>query len=161
MGLLDRSGGGRPRRAAFTLAEILIVLMIMGMLGGTWAAVGAWGRQTAAREADRAMRWLYGVLLRADNRGRSFYLSVTSSYLMVTWLAPHATERLEASEGCSFERRAGPDWRGGAYDTETVYSAQWGTFTPSMTVRVTDAHSGVHYLILSGQGRARTSDEPP
>ena len=158
---LDRFGGGRPRRAAFALAEILIVLMIMGMLGGTWAAVGAWGRQTAAREADRAMRWLYSVLLRADNRGRSFYLSVASSYLAVTWQAPHATEMLEASEGCSFEHRAGPDWHGGAHVSEIVYSAQWGTFTPGMTVRVTDARGDVRYLILSGQGRARTSDEPP
>ncbi|MBR1671576.1 MAG: prepilin-type N-terminal cleavage/methylation domain-containing protein [Fretibacterium sp.] len=156
MGIASSSAPGRrfiPRRAAFTLVEALIALAVLGLMGAMGATV-AWGRRTGEREADRAMRWLYSFLARSDRTGMSFSLEVEPRRLTVTWKQTGEAEGLDASEGCSFQRRArtGPS---------SLYSPQWGTFTPALTLEVTGARGDAHYLILSGQGRVRTSAIPP
>ena len=74
----------RGARRAFTLVELLVVLavlVVLGMVGGL--GVSALARQTARREAERAMHWLYGVLLRADRTGRKFSLRVQERNALV------------------------------------------------------------------------------
>ena len=98
----------RCARRAFSLAEILIVLTILAALSGSVLSVGAvWGRPTAAQEADRAMRWLYGVVARADLSGRPFGLGVDedAQCLQVRWEKPRSVERLPARSGLDVEPR--------------------------------------------------------
>ena len=147
----------RGARRAFTLVELLVVLavlVVLGMVGGL--GVSALARQTARREAERAMHWLYGVLLRADRTGRKFSLRVQErNALVVDW--QDASERLEAGRGCSFERR------GSASDiaeTYVTYSPVWGTFTSALTVKVRGPGGDLFFLILSGQGKVRISPSP-
>lgn len=146
----------RGTHRAFTLVELLVVLavlVVLGMVGGL--GVSALARQTARLEADRAMHWLYGVLLRADRTGKKFTIRVQKTALVVDWR--DASERLEAGRGCSFERR------GSASDiaeTYVTYSPVWGTFTSALTVQVRGPGGDLFFLILSGQGKVRISPSP-
>ena len=157
-----RAGRHRPasaRRAAFTLVEILTVLILLGVLATAGVGLSPALRQrTAAQEADRLMRRLYGVMARADSRGEKFDLVVDdrSPSLLVRWKRTQTVEKLEAARGCSLTRRSSA----GAYSTTIRYTPQWGTFTSAMTVRVTGTGGDAHYLILSGQGRIRTGATP-
>lgn len=146
-------------RRAFSLAELLIVLAILAALGGSVLSVGAiWGRPTAAKEADRAMRWLYGVVARADLAGRPFDLRVDegAQRLQVRWGKPMGVEQFSARNGCTLQRVGAGGATGSAH-----YAPQWGTFSSALTVLVRDAEGKRHFLILSGQGRIRTSAHPP
>lgn len=143
-------------RRAFTLVELLVVLavlVVLGMVGGL--GVSALVRQTARLEADRAMHWLYGVLLRADRTGKKFTIRVQKTALVVDWR--DASERLEAGRGCSYERQ------GSASDmaeTYIIYSPAQGTFTSALTVQVRGPGGDLFFLILSGQGKVRISPSP-
>ena len=141
-------------RRAFTLAELLVVLAVLGVLGMAGSlGVSAMSRQTAKREAERAMHWLYSVLLRADRTGRKFSLHVEGiSALVVEW--EDASERLEASRGCSFERQGIVSGMTGLFVT---YSPVGGTFTSALTVQVRGPGGDLFFLILSGQGKVRVS----
>lgn len=140
--------GLRGKRRGFTLAELLTALVIMGILAG----LGATLRRpvTARSEAERAMRWLYGVILRSDRTGRSFTLRVPGP-IEVTWNRTGEVESLEAARGCSFVRST----------MKRTWSAQWGTLTPALTAEVRGPGRDRYYLIVSGQGRIRISDSPP
>lgn len=146
-------------RRAFSLAEVLIVLAILAALSGSVLSVGAiWGKPTAAKEADRAMRWLYGVVARADHLGQPFDLRVDegTQRLQVRWGKPRSVEHLPARSGCTFH------WlRVSDTTADSHYVPQWGTFSSAMTVLVRDAEGQRHFLILSGQGQIRTADHPP
>ncbi|MCR4819406.1 MAG: prepilin-type N-terminal cleavage/methylation domain-containing protein [Fretibacterium sp.] len=147
----------RRTRRAFTLLELLVVLAVLGVLGMAGGlGVSALARQTARREAERAMHWLYGVLLRADRTGRKFSLRVQEGKaLIVDW--EDSSERLEATRGCSFERR---DSISGIEEAFVTYSPVWGTFTPALTVQVRGAGGDLFFLIISGQGKLRVSPSP-
>ncbi|MCR5347469.1 MAG: type II secretion system GspH family protein [Fretibacterium sp.] len=152
--------GYRAQRAhrAFTLTELLVVVAVLAILG-TMGSLGmsALTRQTAKQEAERAMHWLYSVLLRADRTGRKFSLRVEGETdLVVEWRG--APERLAASVGCSFKRRGRVVGEAGTFVT---YSPVWGTFTPALTVQVGGPGGDVFFLILSGQGKVCISDSPP
>ena len=148
-----RGRGGR----AFTLVELMITLALLGLLGtAVGLGVGALTRQTARREAELAMHWLYGVLLRADRMGRQFSLRVQGgTALVVDWGT--GGERLEASGGCSFSRLGNATGRAG---DPIVYSPVWGTFTPALTLQVRGPGGDTFFLLLSGQGKLRLSGSP-
>lgn len=144
-------------RRAFTLVELLIVLAVLGVVGMVGSlSLSAMSHQTARREAERAMHWLYGVLLRADQSGKKFSLSVKGkTALVVDW--EDASEQLEASRGCSFKRQERQGSNLGTGKLFVTYSPAWGTFTSALTVQVQGPGEDVFFLILSGQGKVRIS----
>lgn len=145
------------RHGAFTLVELLISTTIIGIVSG--AAMIAFGRFslqiTPKREAERALNWLYLTTEKAENAGRSFSIYIKNGSLAVLMNGDGEPETLRSSEGCSFRRQGS-----GGDSLRSVYSAQWGTFTPAMTIEVSGGAPN-SYIILSGQGRMRISDSPP
>ena len=145
----------RRGRAAFSLIELLIVLTLLAAVGTiTW---GIRWTPSARLVAERAQSWLYGVLAQSDRSGLPFSLRVEArSRLAALWSKGGGTETWRVVEGCSLRRLASA---GGPSDI--AYSPQWGTFTPALTLEIVGSGGDVHYLILSGQGRIRTSKVPP
>ena len=146
------------RGSAFSLVEILVVLAVLGTVGAASFGVITW-RPSARYEAERAMSWLYGILARADNNGVSFVLKLNSnvraSGLIADWENNGVNvETWDAGEGCTLKR----EFSGGT--SKVIYSPQWGTFTPALTVEFTGGGGDIFYLIISGQGRLRISEKP-
>ena len=145
------------RGFAFSLVQILVVLAVLGTGGAANFGVITW-RPSARHEAERAMSWLYGILARADNNGMSFVLKLNSSGLASGLIADWGNngvnvETWNAGEGCKLNRVP-------VGTSKVIYSPQWGTFTPALTVKFTGGGGDVHYLIISGQGRLRISEKP-
>lgn len=151
---------GALPRSAFTLAEVLVVLAILGLMAGAAAAIN-WNRASPEREAGRAMHWILRSLTKANRTGRSFTLRIragaSSETLALKWKDDPDEETFPAAPGLRFQLV-----RHSAFAPESIYSPQWGTFTPAATVRITAPRgANPHYLILSGYGRVRTASSPP
>ena len=145
---------------AFSLIEVLVVMLILAVIGAASFTV-VMRRPSAKYEAEQAMRWLYSILARSDSRGVSFALRLDSSALHPGLTADWENkgvnvDRWDAGEGCRLKRV----FSGGG-TSAIMYSPQWGTFTPALTVEVTGGRGDVYYLIVSGQGRLRISETPP
>lgn len=147
------------RRSAFSLTELLVVLLILGMLGGG-LTLRSWARPSPEKEADRAMRWVLRALTQSNHTGQPFTLLLderASKPLSLTWKDSGRTEAFPASPEFRFCLL-----RQGTFDNKSVYAPQWGTLTPAATIRISAPQDGGHhYLILSGYGRVRTNTEPP
>ena len=151
---------GALPRSAFTLTEVLVVLSILGLMAGAAAAIN-WGRASPEREAGRLMRWVLRSLTKANRTGRSFTLRLSAGTsaetLALRWRDDPVVEMFPAAPGFRFQLV-----RHSAFAPESIYSPQWGTFTPAATVRITAPRGAKpHYLILSGYGRVRTASSPP
>ncbi len=147
------------KQPAFSLIEILVVLTLLAVIGTAGLGVIRWA-PTARREAEQSMSWLYSILARSDRSGVSFSLRVETNEIhpgiVAVWDRKDAEEeRWDAGKGVSLRRVAS-----GGGPSRIIYSPQWGTFTPALTVKVTGSKGDVAYLILSGQGRVRVSDQP-
>lgn len=147
------------RRSAFSLTELLVVLLILGMLGGG-LSLRSWARPSPEKEADRAMRWVLRALTLSNHTGRPFTLLLderASKPLSLTWKDSGRIEAFPASPEFRFRLL-----RQGTFDNKSVYDPQWGTLTPAATIRISAPQDGGrHYLILSGYGRVRTNTDPP
>ena len=97
------------RYRAFTLVEIIIAIMLMGILAGTMTLSGSKARQTAQKEAEKVAALLKSATQRADLVKVGFTLKVENNSIDISWdgtYKPHdLITPLEASKGCSF----GPD----------------------------------------------------
>ena len=141
---------------AFTLAELLIALLILTVSAGMFLLnIKDFNKIDSKREADRAMRWFYNIMQRADHTGEKFELSVPlnlNEYIYIQWAKSLNKEFLYASEGCLFKN----------YNSafSMTYAPQWGTLTPGLTLEIKDYKNNLYYLIISGQGQIRISDSP-
>lgn len=96
------------RGKGFTLVELLIAIMIMGILAGTMTLNPMSARQTAKKEADRVVAKLVSLVRKADREYNSFMLSfdnrTTHTSFDVQWISGNNNRdnSFTASSGCSF-----------------------------------------------------------
>ena len=158
----NRNGGAdRPRfflkkKRAFTLIEVLAAVIVLAVLAGALSAVPQ-NRRTPEKEAEDLARWLTRLTVLSNRSGRPFTIlcpgNVSNNYVEAFWKNPQKKETYSSAWGCDFS-----GYRGRTIDS--VYTPQWGTLTPTATIKVTRGRAE-HYVIISQHGRVRTSKTPP
>ena len=142
--------------SGFSLIELLIALLILtAMAGSILLNFRDFNKVSAEQEADRIMRWLYNIMLRADYSDKKFELTAFQSFsdnIYIKFYGAAEPEYLYASSGCKFKNNNST--------SSMIYEPQWGTLTPSLTLQIQDYKNNLYYLIISGQGQIRTSDSP-
>jgi|GEM_PF-702570 len=157
--------------SAFSLAELLVVLCIMGVLyGAVSLSVGSllFGGPTpesVRKEAERTASWLQRIFYKALLYNRPFTLMKIPSNssqrkLVVYWHTLNVKETYD-SGGEAFFR----DNR--AQSQLCDYFPVWNMIVPGLTIRVVMAESGpgaktdVCYIVVSPFTRVTVSDSPP
>jgi len=146
-------------RSGYTLAETLIVILILGILAGSSVVIYRGVNQSRAseREAQRLARWLNNVITVSNRTGRAFRLNVPGNvmrdYIEVTWQNPLSRVTYTSIYGNMFTRQGGAS-------VESLYSPQWNALVPTITIRVSRGNAA-HFVIVSQSGRVRTSRSPP
>lgn len=171
--LAERSAGSLRRGApppAFSLAELLVVLCVTGvLLGGVALSCrglfsGAPAPESVRREAERAASWLQRVFHGALLSRRALYLKVPSYSsqpgIVVHWAD---TGRKEAYDGGGRAFFINHSQEGELCH----YSPAWNTLTPALTIRATTLEGvrrdckGVCYIVISPFMRVSVVTSPP
>jgi len=145
--------------SGFTLAETLVVILIIGILAGSSVVLyrGMNQSRAAEREAQRLARWLNNIITISNRTGRPFRLNspgnITRDYIEVTWQNPLNRVVYTSAYGCRFTRHGGAS-------VESIYYPQWNAMVPTITISVSRGNA-VHFVIVSQSGRVRTSINPP
>jgi prepilin-type N-terminal cleavage/methylation domain-containing protein len=147
------------RRFGYTLVEMLIVMLIIGVFTSSFAVFyrSHAPNQSPEKEAKKLARWLTNLATISNRSGRPFKLlcpgNVTRDYIEAEWQNPLKKNTYAAAYDCRFNRYGGSS-------VESFYSPQWGTLTPTITIKVSRGNAE-HYVIVSQHGRVRTDVRPP
>ena len=167
------------RRNAFTLTEVIIAGLVLGIMASAMTLSTGSARQTAKREAERIVTQLYRLIERANRTHISFRVyfkyEAQTDHLIVKWQTAETslfyddekyfnkdghTEKIEISRGCSVQNI-------GNTSGSELHNLRYGIrdncfLPPSMTLKVTGQDNSIYYIIISSQGaRIRTSDTKP
>ena len=146
----------REKKRAFTLVELLAALTILAVFAGALSTIPV-NRRSPEKEAEHLARWLTHLTVMSNRSGRPFRIicpgNVALDYVEASWQHPTKKETHFSSGGATFT-----GYRGRTLDC--IYSPQWGTLTPTATIKVT-LDKKEHYVIVSQHGKVRTSKTPP
>ena len=96
------------RRRAFTLTEVVVSILVMGIMASAIVLSSSSSKQTANSEAERAAALIGRLIERADRTRSAFWLDVKNDRLEIRTGADYGTAEREndfnASKGCSFSR---------------------------------------------------------
>ena len=155
------------RRNAFTLTEIVIAILVLGIMAGAMTLNSGSAKQTAKREADRIVMQLYRLIETANRKHVSFKVlfdgTEQKDYVRIEWQTPTTSDfyntgytELNITKGCSIQNLNNTKMDQSAL----VYNLKDNGFLPpSMTLQVKAPDESVHYIIIYVPGtRIRTSD---
>ena len=148
-------------RSGTTLMELLLALILIGVLAGTVGVVKSASNdgQSPEKEAKSLAHWLSNAMTISNRSGRPFTLvcpgNVALSTVALEWQNPLKKETYAAVYGGSFIRYQNSN-------PTSIYTPQWNTLTPAVTIRVGNGKTKADYFtIVSGHGRVRTDKNPP
>jgi len=152
------------QESGLTLVELLIVIFIFASGFGCFAlAFRAADDFFAIIELKKAHAWLQGTFIEACQTGRPFMLkyttrSASTSKLYVQWLDTLEEDVFDSCGGCYFRGMS-------ASESFSVYSPQWHTLSPGVTIKVTNGSKGsaksLGYIIISPYCCITVRKHPP
>lgn len=159
------------RRNAFTLTEIVIAILVLGIMASAMVLNSSSSRQTAKREADLIVTQLYRLIETANRKHVSFKVlfdgTEQKDYVLVEWQTPQTSQlyqigydrELKLTKGCSIQNLNNTS----GSQSNLKYSLEDNSFLPpSMTLQVKGRDDSIHYIIIYVPGtRIRTSDIRP
>ena len=157
------------RRKAFTLTEIVIAILVLGIMAAAMTLSPGSAKQSAKREADRIVAQLYRLIEYANRTHVSFKVlfdgTEQTESVPVEWQTPTTSKfyhigydrELKLTNGFSIKNLNNMS---SASQHNLVYGIGDNSFLPpSMTLQVKAPDESVHYIIIYVPGtRIRTSD---
>ena len=169
------------RRKAFTLTEVVIAILVLGIMVASLTLSPNSARQTAKREADLIVTQLYRLIETANRKHVSFKVlfdgTEQKDYVLVEWQTPETSQlynigyyrELKLTKGCSIK-----NLNRSVNDSNSMASVENDTFNlvygigdnsflpPGMTLQVKGQDESIHYIIIYVPGnRLRISDTRP
>ncbi len=153
------------RGAAFTLVEIIIVIMIIGIMCGGIAVCAAGkpdGDSIVRLEADEAAIWLTDRMARAQVEECNFKIwmsecNTKNAEIRLTWQDGTLNGKTELYE--STKARIFPIT--GDLARTHLYNGEWNTLTPALTLNVKPMpplKAKTLYIVMSGLGHVSVRD---
>ena len=160
------------RRKAFTLTEVVIAILVLGIMAASLTLSPNSARQTAKREADLIVTQLYRLIETANRKHVSFKVlfdgTEQKDYVLVEWQTPETSQlynigyyrELKLTKGCSIKNLNNMD---SMNRFNLKYSLGDNSFLPpGMTLQVKGQDESIHYIIIYVPGnRLRISDTRP
>ena len=167
------------KRKAFTLTEVVIAILVLGIMAASLTLSPDSAKQTAKREADMIVTQLYRLIETANRKHVSFKVLFNgeeqTEYVDVEWQTPSTSQlhhigydKLKLSKGCSIKNlnygeSASNASNMNSSDTERYYLVyrlgDEGFLSTGMTLQVKGQDNSIHYIIIYTPGtRIRTSD---
>lgn len=164
----------RTGRKAFTITELAIAIMILGIMAAYITLNANTSKHTAKREAERIMTQLYRLVETANRKHVSFKVLFDSTeqteHVDVEWqTSPLSYTKLELSKGFSIQNLNYTDNSNGTASSvdNNSFSLDYdlsknGFIPPGMTLQVKGADESMYYIIIYVPGtRIRISDTKP
>ncbi|MBR1439112.1 MAG: type II secretion system protein [Synergistaceae bacterium] len=155
--------GNKIKRKGFSLVEILMVILVMGVMAAIITISPNVAKQSAKSEAERIAAYIYRKMQTADRIHKGFELDLRTKNndIRTIWDNEEATNVLpdfQISAGCSYSNNY--DGRKCTYNVTNKWFPNGGTIT------VNGADGKKHYVIIADgksdhEGRIRLSDTPP
>ena len=157
------------RRNAFTLTELVIAILILGIMAAAMTLSTGSAKQTAKMEAERIVTQLYRLIEYANRTHVSFKVlfdgNEQTEYVPVEWQTPTTSQlhhigydrELKLSDGFSVQNL---NKMSSASRHNLVYGIGTNSFKPpSMTLKVKGRDKSVYYILVYVPGtRIRLSD---
>ncbi len=147
----------REKRKGFTIVEMAIVILILGIMASVMTFSPEIAKQTAKREAERLQMFLSSMEDTADRRHMNFDIEVgpivETGQVVVTinWGSEkYPKPKLEPSVGCSYENKLA--------NKKGTYNARNKRFNAGGTITVIGADGECDVIIATTEGRIRISE---
>ena len=144
------------KRKGFTIVEMAIVILILGIMASVMTFSPEIAKQTAKREAERLQMFLSSMEDAADRRHMNFDIEVgpilETGQVVVTisWGDKYPKSKLEPTVGCSYENKLA--------NKKGTYNARNKRFNAGGTITVIGADGECDVIIATTEGRIRISE---
>ena len=143
-------------RKGFTLIEIVVGILVMLLLLTVARLSITIEGQSAKREAERVVAYLYRLIQMADRRRQNFDIDTFQDYISVKWEGTGSDEidtSFKASPGCSYSDNFPGD------NGEGTYNAMNRQFNGGATITIEGADGKKSKIeIASTEGRIKILD---
>lgn len=149
----------REKRKGFTIVEMAIVILILGIMASVMTFSPEIAKQTPKREAERLQMYINRMKDAADRRHMNFDIEVGpvlekgKSGVNIRWAnGKYEEPKFEATAGFSYSSNFSNNGTG-------TYNAKNKQFNSGATITVKNADGEVFYFtIASTEGRTKVSD---
>ena len=141
------------RRRGFTLAELTVGVVVMIVTLGVATMSLRSTDQTAKREAERLVAYLYRQMDKAERAHKVFTMTVNTQSVTINWRDGYPEDNsFKASDGCSYSDKFP--------NGDVNYLANQQRFAQGGTIEVKDANGGkCKITIASTEGRITISSQ--